>query len=41
MYKQTLKWDDKITVGDFHIRNRVMMAALTRMRCDPYLNVPT
>ena len=31
---------DEITVGDLKLPNRIMMAALTRMRADPATGVP-
>lgn len=37
----TANWADPITVGDLHSRNRIMMAALTRCRCNPEDNIPT
>lgn len=35
------KWTDQVQVGDMLSKNRVMMCALTRCRCDPNLNIPT
>ena len=35
------KWEDQVQVGDLIAKNRLMMAALTRQRCDPNLNIPT
>ena len=38
---QEANWGDKIQMGDLTLNNRVIMAALTRERCDPNLCVPT
>ena len=35
------QWSDSLQLGDLNIKNRVIMAALTRERCDPDLCVPT
>lgn len=35
------RWDDKLQMGDLVLNNRIVMAALTRERCDPNLCIPT
>ena len=34
-------WNDKLQMGDFTFDNRIVMASLTRERCDPKLSIPT
>lgn len=37
----TAQWSDHIKLGDLTLKNRIMMAALTRCRCSPDDNTPT
>ena len=34
-------WSDKVQMGDFTFDNRIVMASLTRERCDPKDSIPT
>ena len=34
-------WSDKVQMGEVTLNNRIVMAALTRERCDPQLCIPT
>jgi 2,4-dienoyl-CoA reductase-like NADH-dependent reductase (Old Yellow Enzyme family) len=36
-----INWKDQIKVGDLTLSNRVIMATMTRERCDPKLGIPT
>ena len=36
-----INWTSALQLGDLTIPNRVIMAALTRERCDPNLCIPT
>jgi N-ethylmaleimide reductase len=33
-------WSDKLILGDLALKNRVVLAALTRERCDRKTNIP-
>lgn len=35
------EWSDPVKMGEISLSNRVVMAALTRTRCDPKDGVPT
>jgi len=37
---QFISWTDKIQFGDITLKNRVFMAAMTRIRCDPKDGIP-
>ena len=34
-------WADEIKLGEYTLRNRVVLAALTRQRCDLKTGIPT
>lgn len=34
------QWSDSLTMGDLTLPNRIIMAALTRERCDPVTCIP-
>lgn len=36
----TQAWNQPINLGKYVLKNRVMLAAMTRMRCDPQTGVP-
>lgn len=38
---QEKQWNDKIKLGNHELKNRAVMAALTRMRADPSNGIPT
>ena len=33
-------WSDPLILGKFTLKNRIMLAAMTRARCDPETGVP-
>jgi N-ethylmaleimide reductase len=33
-------WSDKVKMGEFLLKNRICMAALTRQRCNPENGIP-
>ena len=35
------KWSDSLKLGEYTIRNRVCLAALTRQRCSPKDGIPS
>jgi N-ethylmaleimide reductase len=35
------QWSDSIQMGDLLLENRIVMASLTRCRCNPDNNIPT
>ena len=37
---EAIEWDGHFHLGDLEIKNRIIMAALTRERCDPKSFVP-
>lgn len=37
----SITWADPLKVGNFVIPNRIVMATMTRERCDIKLNIPT
>lgn len=41
MQANQANWSDPLQLGDFPLKNRVFMAALTRERCDPKNGIPT
>lgn len=34
-------WSDVVKVGSIEFKNRIVMCALTRIRCDPKDGIPT
>lgn len=39
--QQDKNWNDHIKMGDFEFNSRIVMASLTRTRCDPKDGIPT
>lgn len=39
--QQEKTWSDTVKLGDIELRSRVVMASLTRIRCDPKDGIPT
>jgi N-ethylmaleimide reductase len=35
------KWSDSLQLGEYTLKNRVVMASMSRLRCDPKTGVPT
>ena len=35
-----IAWSDRLKLGDHTLKNRVVMAAMTRLRCDPNDGIP-
>ena len=33
-------WNDSIKLGEYELKNRIVMAAMTRQRCDPLTGIP-
>lgn len=33
-------WSDPLDLGKYTLKNRLMLAAMTRMRCDPANGIP-
>lgn len=41
LFKMQKKLTDTVKLGDFVLKNRVVLSALTRTRCNPQDGVPT
>jgi 2,4-dienoyl-CoA reductase-like NADH-dependent reductase (Old Yellow Enzyme family) len=38
---EIVSWTDQIQIGDLNLHNRVFMAAMSRVRCDPKDGIAT
>ncbi len=36
----SIKWTDPLKIGAYTLKNRIIMSALTRMRCNPLDGIP-
>ena len=34
-------WSDEVKLGEYTLKNRIVLSALTRQRCDPEKGIPT
>lgn len=37
---RSVKWNDKVQLGEYILKNRIVMGAMTRQRCNPNDGIP-